>query len=86
MVWEVGTVISWLRRSADIWPRPSPLWPGWEDEVAAVPPHQGLSVYPPPFSREGKDIAAASRRVVPVQELFSFYDGAARQIGTGRPD
>lgn len=61
-------------------------WPGWEDEVAAVPPHQGLSVYPPPFSREGKDIAAASRRVVPVQELFSFYDGAARQIGTGRPD
>lgn len=61
-------------------------WPGWEGDVAAVPAHQGMSVYPPPLSREGKDIAAVSRRVVTVQELFSFYDGAARQIGTGRPD
>lgn len=55
-------------------------WPGWQDEVASLRPDQGLSVYPPPFSVEGQDIAAASRRAVPVHELFYFYDECARQM------
>ncbi|PVU82034.1 hypothetical protein DDP54_02305 [Cellulomonas sp. WB94] len=56
-------------------------WSGWQDEVAALRADQGLSIYPPPFSREGQDIAAASRRAVPVRELVYFYDEAARQLG-----
>ena len=56
-------------------------WAGWQEEVRQLLPDQGLSVYPPPFSREGRDLGAASRRPVPVQELFDFYDDASRQLG-----
>jgi len=52
-------------------------WPGWEAEVAPLPPDTGLSLYPPPFSAEGKDVAAVSRRPVPMAELVAFYGGAA---------
>jgi hypothetical protein len=57
-------------------------WSGWQDEVAALRSDEGLSVYPPPFTREGQDIAAASRRAVPVRELFDFYDDSACQLVT----
>lgn len=56
-------------------------WPGWQDEVAALRPDQGLAVWPPPFSAEGQDVATAIRRPVPIRELFAFYDDAARQLG-----
>lgn len=55
-------------------------WPGWEDEVTALGPDQGLALYPPPFTRQGQDLAAASRRAVPLIELLEFYDEAARQL------
>lgn len=57
-------------------------WSGWQDEIATLRSDQGLAVYPPPFAREGQDIAAASRRAVPVRELFYFYDESARQLDT----
>jgi hypothetical protein len=41
-------------------------WPGWEQEVGAVGLDQGLSFYPPLFSREAKDRAALSRQGVPM--------------------
>jgi hypothetical protein len=56
-------------------------WPGWEAEVAALAPDQGISAYPPPFTVEGKDLGAASRRPVPFVELYDFYNEAARQLG-----
>lgn len=56
-------------------------WPGWEDDCAGLAPHEGFALYPPPFSQEGADPAAASRRRVPIAELFDFYDDAARQLG-----
>ena len=56
-------------------------WPGWETEVGALALDQGLSLYPPPFSVEGKDIAAASRRAVPLSELHGFYADAAQRLG-----
>lgn len=57
-------------------------WPDWQEAVMRLLPDQGLSIYPPPFSRDGQDIAAASRRTVPIQELFNFYDDCARQLGS----
>jgi hypothetical protein len=57
-------------------------WSGWQDEVAALRPDQGLSVYPPPFTCEGQDVATASRRAVPASEPLYFYDDSARQLGT----
>lgn len=50
-------------------------WPGWEAEVAALRPDQGLSLYPPPFTAEGKDLSQVSRRPVPIAELLELYAG-----------
>jgi hypothetical protein len=57
-------------------------WPGWEQEVAALAPDQGLSVYPPPWSEEGRDLASADRRAVPMRELWSLQHQHRRaQLG-----
>lgn len=52
-------------------------WTGWEGEVSGLAPDQGLSLYPPPFSEEGRDVAAVSRRAVPLAEVVAFNDEAA---------
>lgn len=48
-------------------------WTGWEQEVSALSPEQGISLYPPPFSVEGKDPGTVSRRAIPLTELLAFY-------------
>ena len=55
-------------------------WPGWEAEVGALPPGQGLAVYPFPFTEEGADVGAAARRPVPLAELHEVYAELARQL------
>lgn len=47
-------------------------WDGWEREAAELTPGDGLHLYPPPWSEEGADVAAASRRAVPVTELWAL--------------
>lgn len=56
-------------------------WPGWESEVGALAPSQGISLYPPPFSVEGADLSRASRKPAPIEELVAFYQDAAAQLG-----
>jgi Protein of unknown function DUF2625 len=55
-------------------------WPGWRDEVAALAPNRGISVYPPPFTTEGRDLARVSRRRVPIAELLTIWDDLAEQV------
>jgi hypothetical protein len=55
-------------------------WPGWQDEVGALPLSYGLSIYPFPFTREGHDIAKATRRPAPLTELFDLYANLASQL------
>ncbi|HWS31320.1 MAG TPA: DUF2625 family protein [Actinoplanes sp.] len=52
-------------------------WPGWVDEVTRVALDQGISTYPPPWTVEGKDLAAVSRKPVPLTELVSIQHEAA---------
>lgn len=59
-------------------------WPRWEAEVRSLRPREGISAYPFPFTAEGKDVAAASRRAVPFVELIRLHDDLARQID-GQP-
>lgn len=61
-------------------------WPGWEQEVETLAPSQGITLYPPPFSEEGRDKGKAYRRPVPMEELVRFYADAAEQLNgrTGR--
>ena len=55
-------------------------WPGWEVEVSTAKLDEGFHLYPPPFSREGKPVEAAKRRLVPMIELWEWYRECARQL------
>lgn len=57
-------------------------WPGWEADVAALALSEGFSVWPPPFTKEGKELSTVSRRAVPLTQAVSFYQDAARQLGS----
>jgi len=55
-------------------------WPGWQDEVAALGPGQGISVYPFLFTAQSRPVARASRRPVPFAELLGVHAAAGRQV------
>jgi hypothetical protein len=55
-------------------------WPGWEQESSAAGLGQGISIYPPPFTEQGRDLGATSRRVVPFDELLAVYADWSRQL------
>lgn len=62
-------------------------WPGWEDEVAPLGAADAISLYPFPFTREGRDLAEVKRRVVPWRELARLYAdiAAIADIGGAGP-
>ncbi|GAB1644109.1 DUF2625 family protein [Krasilnikovia sp. MM14-A1259] len=47
-------------------------WPGWADEVAACRLDQAINVWPPLWTREGKDQDSVSRRFIPMSEAMSL--------------
>ncbi|GAA2362368.1 DUF2625 family protein [Dactylosporangium salmoneum] len=47
-------------------------WPGWVEEVGACRLDQAINVFPPLWTKEGKDPAAVSRRTVPMSEAMSL--------------
>jgi hypothetical protein len=55
-------------------------WAEWEKDTSPLSPATGLSLYPPPFTREGRDISSVSRRPTPLAELHAFYQDAASQL------
>jgi hypothetical protein len=55
-------------------------WSGWAGEVAEINGHHGLSLYPPPFTSEGRNLDSVQRRAVPWAELVAFQDDMARQL------
>ena len=58
-------------------------WQGWRDEVAGLAADQALYLYPPPFSREGKDVSTVNRGAVPVHEVWGIAQDLRRQLGIG---
>jgi hypothetical protein len=58
-------------------------WPGWETEVAAVGPDEGIHTFPPPCSVEGRDLATVSRKAVPLPQLVAFHHDMASQLNGG---
>ncbi|XVV16630.1 DUF2625 family protein [Actinoplanes sp. CA-131856] len=56
-------------------------WPGWEAEVAGVALDQGIHTVPPPWTREGKDLSAVSRKPIRLAELVAVHQDFARQLG-----
>ncbi|WP_157387759.1 DUF2625 family protein [Nocardia terrae] len=56
-------------------------WDGWAAETENLPPDQGLAIYPPLWSAEGRgDIAATSRRGCPLPELTAQHLDTAGQM------
>lgn len=58
-------------------------WPGWEEEVAQLPPDSALHFAPPLFTKESRPLAACSRRAVPIDDLLALGLGLARQLEAG---
>jgi hypothetical protein len=56
-------------------------WPGWENEMKHVGGDQALSLYPPPWTTEGKDVSQVSRRAIPAREVWALQQDLARQLG-----
>lgn len=47
-------------------------WPNWEKECALIRGDQALSIWPPLWSKEGKDISKASRKHVSIEEVYNL--------------
>ena len=47
-------------------------WRGWADEIVDCRLDQAISLWPPPWTKEGKDLNAVSRRPVPMAEVMSM--------------
>jgi hypothetical protein len=54
-------------------------WPGWESDVSALSPDDGISVYPFLWA-EGGPIGERSRGTVPISELWHLHQESARQL------
>ncbi|CAG6393643.1 conserved hypothetical protein [Actinacidiphila cocklensis] len=61
-------------------------WPGWREEAAALVPSQGITVYPFLWSKEAHaDLAATSRRAVPMREVLGVAVDFAKRMGPDDP-
>jgi len=55
-------------------------WSGWELESAPLASDQALHLTPPPWTVEGRDVSKASRRAVPIREIWSLTHDLRRQL------
>jgi hypothetical protein len=55
-------------------------WPGWRGEVSRLGWSQGMHLYPPPWSVEGRDPATVSRAPVPLAELWGVTWSTRAQL------
>ncbi|MEV8098736.1 DUF2625 family protein [Kitasatospora sp. NPDC085879] len=61
-------------------------WPGWREESTALAPSQGIAVYPFLWSEQARaDLAATSRKAVPMREVLGVAADFARQTGPADP-
>ncbi|GAB3880019.1 DUF2625 domain-containing protein [Kibdelosporangium lantanae] len=61
-------------------------WPGWREEVTELAPTDGMSVIPYLWSKEAHDnLAATSRKAVPMAELLSLNETMCAQLGLPAP-
>jgi uncharacterized protein DUF2625 len=51
-------------------------WHGWQVESASTALDQGIHLFPPPSTVEGKDLNTVSRRAISLKELVSYYSGS----------
>lgn len=55
-------------------------WKNWKADVKGISGNEGFSIYPFPWTKEGKDIENDSKKTVPVQELYDLETEAIKKI------
>ncbi|SDZ14468.1 Protein of unknown function DUF2625 [Micromonospora pattaloongensis] len=50
-------------------------WQGWVEEVRACRLDEAINFFAPPWTKEGKDPEAVSRRPVPMSLIGVTHDG-----------
>jgi Protein of unknown function DUF2625 len=61
-------------------------WPGWQQGTEELALTQGINFFPPLWSNEAHaDLAAASRKAVPMRELLGVAADFAGQMGPADP-
>ena len=55
-------------------------WPGADEALAPMAFDDALAFVPPPWSKEGADLASANRRVVPARELVAMLMDHSKQL------
>ena len=61
-------------------------WTDWRSDAARAEPWQGITLFPPPFTKEGADVDKVSRRIIGMTELLNLYTDTARQLAGKGPD
>ena len=56
-------------------------WPGWETEVAECGGDRAFTLYPPPWTVQGQDLAKVSRRPAPADQVWRYQLETLRQLG-----
>ncbi|WP_405861751.1 DUF2625 domain-containing protein [Streptomyces sp. NBC_00090] len=61
-------------------------WPGWREETRGLDGEQGLSLFPPLWSAQAhQDLAATSRKAVPMAELLGLERETGRELDEADP-
>lgn len=55
-------------------------WKGWEKDIQSIDGNQGVSFFPFLFTTEGKDINKDSRKIVPIEELWSLHNDFQKKL------
>lgn len=81
-----GTWLSWLL-SGELGTFYDGLrWPGWRDDVAALSPSEGITIFPFPWTEEAQtDIAATTRKPAPLKQILDASRAFAQQAGLTDP-
>jgi Protein of unknown function DUF2625 len=56
-------------------------WKGWQKDIAKLAGDQAYHIFPPLFSKEGKDIEKDTRNPIPIEELYNYQLDMRRKIG-----
>lgn len=55
-------------------------WDSYEKELLLVNAGQGFSLYPPLFTKEGKNINLTSKKIIPLKEIWLLNQSYQKQI------
>jgi len=55
-------------------------WENWKADMIKLGANEGYSMYPYPWTLEGKDIDKVSKTAVPIQQLYDFETGELKKV------